>query len=214
MKCAGLLLGVVSVLPRPGVTQQVGAAAGYVSMPGRIGNAQSDHGLAARGGLYLGSGKLIGVGLELGYARLNQIFTEFSDPNCLLPGGGTGTCSFKSWYRDAGFSGSVIPRLQTRIGNAMPYVLAGLGVLSVREHSRSEVRDAAGNRLTNFEFDGSSSDGALLGHLGVGVVVWPGQGQLGITVEGRTDLMIHNYSGGLQLDRSPSIAVGVRWGRR
>jgi len=195
-------------------SQQIGAAAGYVSMPGRIGDSRSDHGVAGRAGLYLGARSLIGVGFEIEYDRLNQIFSEFAEPNCVLPGGGTGACFFQTWNRDVGLSASVIPRLQTRVGKALPYVLAGLGVLSVREYSRTEARDAAGNRLPNFEFDGSSTDGALLGHLGAGVALWPGQGRLAILIEGRTSLVLHNYSGGMQLDRSPSLVVGARWGSR
>lgn len=208
-----LLLAGANALPsESALSQQVGLAAGYVRMPGRIGEFNSDHGFAARLGVYLGESSLIGVGFEVGYDRLNEVFHQSSDPNCLLPGGGAGTCTFQSWNRDMGLSASVIARLQARVGKTRPYMLAGIGVLSVREYSRSEVRDANGNRLPNFEFDGSSTDGAGLGHLGAGIVVSPGQGRPALTLEGRTTMLLHNYSGGMQFDVSPSIVVGVRMG--
>lgn len=204
--CAAALLPA-----RPAESQQVGVAAGYVRMPGRIGDSRSDHGLASRLGVYLGASSLIGVGFEIGFDRLNQDFSESSSPACLLPGGGTGPCFFKSWTRDLGLSISAIAKLQTRVGRTTPYVLAGLGVMKVRTQQRSEARDENGNRLPNFEFDGSFGDGALLGHLGAGIALTPGQGRLALTLEGRTSMLIHNYSGGIQSDVSPSIVIGVRW---
>lgn len=206
-----LLSGAVLLAARAAESQQVGVAAGYVRMPGRIGDSRSDHGFASRLGVYLGARSLIGFGFEMGFDRLNEDFSESSNPSCLLPVGGTGPCFLTNWTRDVGLSISAIAKLQTRVGKTTPYVLAGLGALRVRTHQRSEARDGNGNRLPNFEFDGSFGDGALLGHLGAGVAVTPGQGRLAVALEGRTSVVIYNYSGGLQSDVSPSIVIGLRW---
>ena len=203
---AGGLIGAAA----PARAQQFGVTAGYVKMSGRIGDSRSDQGIAARLGLHLGVRRLIGLRFEVGVDRLNEYFSE-GNSSCLLPGGGTGTCFFKNWTRDVGLSANAIATIQARTGKATPYVLAGLGILSVRTHGRAEARDSAGNRLSNFEFDGTSTDGALLGHLGVGVAISPWQSRLALTLEGRATAVLHNYSGGPYLDTSPSIVAGVRW---
>jgi len=210
-RVAMLLAGLIMLAAVPAESQQIGVTAGYVKMPGRIGDTRSDQGIAARLGLHLGVRRLIGLRFEVGVDRLNEHFSETSNPSCLLPGGGTGACFFRSWTRDLGLSANAIATIQARTGKATPYVLAGLGVLSVRTHQRAEARDIDGNRLPNFEFDGTTTDGALLGHLGAGVAISPGQGRLALTLEGRATAVLHDYSGGLFLDTSPSIVVGVRW---
>ena len=205
-----LLAGALLLAAPPAQSQQFGVTAGYVKMSGRIGDSRSDHGIAARLGLHLGVRRLIGLRFEVGVDRLNEHFSE-GNSSCILPGGGTGSCFFKNWNRDLGLSANAIATIQARTGKATPYVLAGLGVLSVRTHGRTEARDSDGNRLSNFEFDGTTTDGALLGHLGVGVAISPWQSRLALMLEGRATAVLHNYSGGLVLDSSPSLVAGVRW---
>jgi hypothetical protein len=211
MSITALLAGAVLLAAVPAESQQLGVTAGYVRMPGPIGDSRSDHGIAARLGMHLGARRLIGLRFEVGVDRLNEDFSESSNPSCVLPGGGTGACFFRSWTRDVGFSANALATIQARTGKAAPYLLVGLGGLSVRTHQRVEARDAGGNRLPNFEFDGSYTDGALLGHLGGGVAISPGRGRLALTLEGRATAVLHNYSGGFAMDTSPSIVVGVRW---
>ncbi len=192
--------------------QRTSVAAGYTRMPGRLGDSQSDHGLAVRVGVDLLGRNHFTWGLEGGVDRLNEIRRQ-GQSVCILPGGSTGTCTFHQRNRDTGWSLGTFLRFTARPGRSGPYALAGLGVLTVRDRTWNEARDSTGTLLPNFSVNGTSSDGALQGHLGAGFVIQPAGSRIGIGFEGRATALLHNYSGGLQWDTSPTFLVVVRVGR-
>ena len=201
-----LLSLTVAALP----AQEITAAAGYVSTKGRIGDSRSTHGPAVRLGVNFPSGSHLVFGLEGGLDFLNEArFT--SQSSCVLPGGGTGTCHFDTRNTDVGRSLAGLVRFGLPGSRVSPYILLGLGILSTRTHSVSRVTDQGGNELDNFSGDFHSHDDAIQGPFGAGVVLGPRDARLRVVIEGRGTALLHNYSGGLQLDVSPSATVGVRW---
>lgn len=77
-----------------------------------------------------------------------------------------------------------------------PLALAGPGVLTVRDRIWNEARDSTGTLLNNFSVNGTSSDGALQGHLGAGFSIQPVDSPIGLGLEGRATALLHNYSSG------------------
>ncbi len=181
-------------------------------MPGRIGDSQSDHGLAVRVGVDLIGRNRLTWRLEGGVDRLNEVRRQ-GQSACILPGGSTGTCYFKQRNRDTGWSFGTFLRFGVRPGGSGPYALAGLGVLTVRDRIRNEARDSTGTVLTNFSANGTSSDGALQGHLGAGFSIQPTGSRIGIGLEARSTGLLHFYSGGPQWNWSPTLLMVVRIGR-
>lgn len=203
-----LLLALCSstrVLP----AQQLSLGAGYTKMEGRIGDAQSDHGMIVRLGVDLVSRAHLTWGLEGAMERLNEIHRQ-STTDCILPGGGTGPCHFDSRSRDTGWSLGTTLRVAPGAGPVRPYALVGVGFLTVREQERQQVTDDAGNILPNFTFDGSYNDQALQGHLGAGITARPANWPVALYAEGRMTRLIHNYSGGIVGNWNPTIVVGIR----
>jgi hypothetical protein len=205
----GTLAGVAVAGGGPVIAQEATVAVGYTKMPGRLGGLFSDHGPSLRLGADLFGGSAVRFGAELGLDRLNQDRREFTQ-TCFLPSGGTGTCHFETLSRDLAISVSALLRLEVPTGTIRPFGVVGLGFLHVREHSRSIVTDSAGNHLTNFEFEGSSADDALQGHLGSGLAIHPRGWRIGIVVEGRLSYLIYGYSGGLVSGWMRSALAGVR----
>ncbi len=192
--------------------QRISVAAGYTRMPGQLGNSQSDHGPAVRVGIDLLGQRRLTWRLEGGVDRLNEVRRQ-SQSVCILPGGSTGTCSFDQRNRDTGWSLGTFLRFTARPDRSGPYALAGLGVLTVRDRVWNEARDSTGTLLPNFSVNGTSSDGALQGHLGAGFAIHPPGSKIGIGLEGRATALLHNYSGGLQWNWSPTVLMVVRVGR-
>ena len=91
-----------------------------------------------------------------------------------------------------------------------PYVLVGLGFLSVRARSRSTATDSTGAHLTNFEFDGTRSEGVYVAPLGGGVLFRPAGSPIGVGIEARMTPMLYSYDGG-RIGVSPSLMLIVRW---
>jgi hypothetical protein len=191
--------------------QSIGLAAGYTKIPGRLGDTRSDHGLALRLGLDLTGGRRVRLALEAGYDRLNPLANRFRT-DCVLPGGGTGPCDFDRRVRDHGLSLSLLTRIRANRAAVTPYLLIGIGVLSVRTHEWQEVRDAAGTLLPNFSVDGTYTDGAAQGHLGGGLIIRGGRLPFDFTLEGRATGLLHNYSGGPATDLGPTFVLGIRRG--
>jgi hypothetical protein len=189
--------------------QRFSLGAGYTKMEGRIGDAQSDHGMIVRLGVDLVSRRHLTWSVEGGVERLNEIRRQ-STTDCFLPGGGTGPCHFDSRNRDTGWSLGTTLRLAPAQGAVRPYALVGLGYLTVREHARQLVTDDGGVTLPNFTFDGHYNDQALQGHLGAGVTARPASWPVALFAEGRMTRLIHNYSGGLVGNWNPTVVVGVR----
>jgi hypothetical protein len=123
-------------------------------------------------GVELNPGSTVRFGVEVGIDRLNEA-RQFTQITCFHPAGGTATCSFDARDRDIGWSLAAIARIGPKAGQVRPYLLAGLGALSVRDRSRVTVTDSTGARLTNFEFDGTTTDGAIAAPLGAGVLFRP-----------------------------------------
>ena len=88
----------------PGHAQQVGVAAGFARIPERIGADGSNHGVASRLGLYFGARRFVSFGFEVGVDRFNNEVRTGGPGQCLLPGGGTGDCFYRSENRDLGIS--------------------------------------------------------------------------------------------------------------
>lgn len=206
------LLGLALSLPLPAAAQRFGVAVGYSRMTGQIGSSQSDEGLAVRAGVDLNPGSVIRFGFEAGMERQNEARWT-SQSACVLPGGGQGTCHFDSRERDTGWSLAALLRAGPRSGTLRPYALAGVQFLTVRTHGRAVVTDGSGAHLPNFEYDATYGDDALGTPLGAGLLVRPRGSPIAVMLEGRTTVLLHNYSGGMQLDWSPSLVLGIRFGR-
>lgn len=204
------LLILTAALTTPAFAQRLGVSVGYSRMTGRIGSLDSNEGITLRAGAELNPGSTFRFGVEAGLDRLNEN-RRFSQSSCLHPAGGTATCYFNSRDRDSGWSLAALLRGGPNTGQVRPYVLAGLGVVSTRTRSSSTVTDSTGAHLPNFEFDGTSSDGALMAPLGGGVLFRPARSPIGVGIEARITPILHNYSGGPMLEWSPSLVLSVRW---
>jgi hypothetical protein len=207
-----LLLALATLASSTASAQRFGLSVGYSRIPGPIGDATSDEGIGVRAGFELNPRSILRFGFEAGIDRLNES-RRFSQTSCLHPAGGTATCSFDSRDRDTGLSIAAILRAGPNAGPVRPYALLGLEAMSVRTRGRQTVTDSTGAHLPNFEFDGTSTDGVLGAPLGLGVLFRPAGSPLGIGVEGRLTPMLHNYSGGMMIEWSPSLALAVRIGR-
>jgi hypothetical protein len=181
-----LALFALALTPVAGLAQAPRLTLGYTSMPGRLGEPQSDRGLAFR------------VGFDLTF-----------DETCALPTGGTGTCHFDETARDTGWSVGTLLRIHPFGGEARPYLLAGVGFLKIRTRRVVDAVDDSGNTLPNFTSDAIYGDQALQGHLGGGVEVRPPGLPVGVVLEGRFTGLLYGYSGGPQWNWNPSIVAGV-----
>ncbi len=211
-KTSIILLALLALLSSRASAQRLGVSVGYTHMPGPIGKRESNEGLAFRVGAELNPGSVVRFGFEAGIDRLNED-RRLSQTSCVHPAGGTATCVFDSRNRDVGWSLAAVLRAGPAAGQVRPYILAGLGAMSVRTRSRDVVTDSTGAHLTNFEFDGSSSDGALMAPLGAGVLFRPAGSPIGVGLEARVSPLFYSYSGGPWLSWSPSLALTVRFGR-
>jgi hypothetical protein len=189
--------------------QRLSVGAGVTRMPGRLGDTNSDHGAILRIGVDLKSGRHLSWSVEGSVERLNEQRRQFVE-QCIMPGGTIASCSFDGRTRDTGWSLGSTLRVAPWTGALRPYAVVGLGFLRIRERSRMKVVDDQGRVLDNFSSDGTFSDDALQGHLGVGVTArragWP----VAIMLEGRATRLLYNYSGGLYTDWNPTIVLGVR----
>lgn len=206
-----ILLALVTLAASTASAQRFGLSVGYTRIPGRIGDFNSNEGIGVRAGFELNPSSRFRFGFEAGVDRLNES-RRFSQSSCFHPSGGTATCNFDSRDRDTGLSLSAILRAGPNAGTVRPYALLGFQALSVRTRGRSVVTDSTGAHLTNFEFDGTSTDGVLGAPLGLGVLFRPAGSPISIGVEGRLTPMLHNYSGGMMIEWSPSLALTVRIG--
>jgi len=197
-------------LAAPAFAQRLGVSVGYSRMTGEIGSLNSNEGMTFRAGAELNPGSTIRFGVEAGMDRLNQN-RQFTQTTCVHPAGGTATCYFDSRDRDTGWSLALTARAGPRAGPVRPYILAGLGALSVRTRSRFTATDSTGAHLGNFEFDGTFSDGALPAPLGAGVLFRPAGSPIGVGIEARMTPLLYGYDGGPWLSWNPSVALTVRW---
>ena len=207
-----VLLALATLASSTASAQRFGLSVGYSRIPGRIGDANSNEGIGVRAGFELNPGSVGRFGVDAGVDRLNEN-RRFTQTSCFHPAGGTATCYFDSRDRDTGLSLAAILRAGPNAGTVRPYALVGLQAMSGRTRGRSVVTDSTGAHLPNFEFDGTSTDGVLGAPLGLGVLFRPAGSPLGIGVEGRLTPMLHNYSGGMMIEWSPSLALAVRLGR-
>lgn len=210
---AAIALGTLAIGPGALSAQRTSLAVGYAGIPGSLGDAQSDHGMAVRLGIDLAGARRLTWSLEGGLDRLNEVRRQGQN-TCFLPSGATGTCRFDSHNRDIGWSLGSVLRLHARPGQNGPYALAGIGYLAIRQHFLSEARDSTGSLLANFSTKGTTGDGALQGHLGAGWSVRPAGSVVSVRLEGRATLLLHNYSGGPQWNWSPAVLLGIRIGPR
>ena len=205
-----ILFALAALVSSTASAQRLGVSVGYSRMTGQLGNLDSNEGIAVRVGAELNPRSLFRLGVEAGMERLNEN-RRFIQTSCLHPAGGTATCYFNSRDRDTGWSLAAILRAGPTAGRVRPYVLAGLGILSVRTRSSNVATDSTGAHLTNFEFEGTSSDGAFIVPLGAGVLFRPGGSPIGVGIEARVTPLFHSYSGGPTINWSPSLALTVRW---
>jgi hypothetical protein len=204
------LILLTTALSTPALAQRLGVSVGHSRITGRIGSLDSNEGTSLRVGAELNPGSLFRVGFEAGMDRLNE-HRRFLQTTCFHPAGGTATCSSNSRDRDTGWSFALTLRAGPNAGRVRPYILAGLGVLSTRTRTSSVATDSTGAHLTNFEFEGTSSDGAFMAPLGGGVLFRPAGSPVGIGIEARLTPLLHNYSGGMMIEWSPSLALTMRW---
>ena len=200
------LLGFLAAAPL--AAQEFSAGVGYASVTGRIGDVNSTHGPALRLGVNFPSGSHVIFGIEGGLDFFDEA-RYTATQSCLLPGGGTDQCFFDSRYRDRGRSLTGQIRFVLPGERVSPYLLLGLGILSTRTHTKSSATDSQGNDLPNFAIDGHSNDDAIQGPIGAGLVIGARGTRIRIVVEGRATPLLHNYSGGMQLDVGKSATVGV-----
>lgn len=189
--------------------QRLSISGGYSSMPGRIGSRESDRGPLLRVGVDLRTASRLSWTIEGQMERHNES-RRTSTSTCVLPGGGNGNCHFTSSDRDNTWSLGSVLRYEVASGAVRPYALAGVGMLWVRTKGSTVAVDDAGTVLTNFSYDGSSTDGAAQLHLGGGVSVRPEGFPVTVLVEARATRLLYNYSGGLQWGWNPTIVVGIR----
>ena len=192
----------------PAAAQELSAAVGYVRVTGKLGEQNSTHGPALRLGISFPSGSHVIFSLEGGLDFLDEARYTASQ-TCVLPGGGTGQCFLDTRNRDVGRSLTGQVRFVLPGERASPYLLLGLGILSTRTREKSVVTDAQGNVLSNFSFAGHHNDDAIQGPIGAGVAFGARGARIRIVLEGRATPLLHNYSGGMQLDVSPSGTMGV-----
>lgn len=207
---ASLLFVALVASAAPLGAQRFSVAAGYTHMPGRLGDPASERGGIVRVGVALRSGRRFSWSVEGSVERLNEERRQFVQ-QCFLPSGAIGACSFDSRSRDTGWSVGTTLRVAPWDGTVRPYALVGLGLLRVREHTRTLAVDEQGNTLENFTYDGTSTYSALQGHLGVGLASRPARWPVALFLEGRASQLIYSYSGGLYADWNPTLVVGVRW---
>ena len=207
-----ILLALATLACSTASAQRLGLSVGYSRIPGRIGDANSNEGIGIRAGFELNPRSVLRFGFEAGFDRLNES-RRFTQTSCFHPAGGTATCYFDSRDRDTGLSLAAILRAGPNAGTVRPYALLGLEAMSVRTRGRQIVTDSTGAHLTNFEFDGTTTDGVLGAPLGLGVLFRPAGSPLGIGVEGRLTPMLHNYSGGMMIEWGKSLALTVQIGR-
>lgn len=207
-----ILLALATLASSSASAQRLGVSVGYSRMTGQIGNLDSSEGISVRVGAELNPGSTVRFGVEVGMDRLNEN-RRFTQTTCFHPAGGTATCYFNSRDRDTGWSLAATARVGPKQGQVRPYLLVGLGALSVRTRSSATATDSTGAHLTNFEFEGTHSDGAIMAPLGAGVLFRPAGSPIGVGLEGRLTPMLHNYSGGMMIEWSPSLALTVRFGR-
>jgi hypothetical protein len=205
-----VLLILTASLSTPAFAQRLGVSVGYSRVTGRIGSLDSNEGIAVRVGAELNPRSIVRFGVEAGMDRLND-HRRFAQTTCFHPAGGMATCYFNSRERDTGWSLAALLRAGPNAGQIRPYVLAGLGVLSTRTRSSATVTDSTGAHLPNFEFAGTSSDGALMAPLGGGVLFRPAGSPIAVGIEARITPILHNYSGGPMIEWSPSLVLSVRW---
>ena len=203
---ASLLATLAAAVPL--AAQEISAGLGYASVTGRIGDPNSTNGPAIRLGVNFPSGSHIVFGIEGGLDFFDEV-RYTATQSCLLPGGGTDQCFFDSRYRDRGRSLTGQVRFVLPGERVSPYLMLGLGILSTRTHTKSRATDSQGNELPNFATDGHSNDDAIQGPLGAGIVIGARSARIRIVVEGRATPLLHNYSGGMQLDVGKSATVGV-----
>jgi hypothetical protein len=208
-KTHSILLALALVSSRASA-QRLGVSVGYSRMTGEIGSLDSNEGVALRVGAELNPRSIVRFGVEAGMDRLNETH-QFTQITCLHPAGGTATCYSNSRDRDTGWSLALTLWAGPKAGQVRPYILAGLGVLSVRTRSRSETTDSTGAHLTNFEFDGTRSDGAITAPLGAGVLFQPAGSPVGVGIEARMTPLLYSYDGGPWLSWNPSLVLSVRW---
>jgi hypothetical protein len=204
------LIVLTATLTAPGFAQRLGVSVGYSRMTGQVGNPDSNEGIALRAGAELNPGSTVRFGVEAGMDRLNES-RRSGQTTCVHPAGGTATCYFNSRDRDTGGSFALTLRAGPKAGQVRPYILAGLGVLSVRTRSRFTATDSTGAHLTNFEFDGTQSDGALAAPLGAGVLFRPAGSAVGVGIEARMTPLLNGYDGGPGFTWNPSVVLSVRW---
>ena len=199
-------------LTAPAFAQRIGVSVGYSRMTGHLGHQSSNEGIGVRAGAELNPGSTVRFGVEVGIDRLNEA-RQFTQVSCFHPAGGTATCFFDARDRDIGWSLAATARIGPKAGQVRPYLLAGLGALSVRDRSRVTVTDSTVAHLTNFEFDGTTTDGAIAAPLGAGVLFRPAGSSIGIGIEARVTPLLNGYDGGPTIHWSPSLALTVRFGR-
>ncbi|MEO8224466.1 MAG: outer membrane beta-barrel protein [Gammaproteobacteria bacterium] len=205
------LIVLAAALPSAAAAQRLGVSVGYTRIPGRIGGFESNEGIAARVGFEFNPRSIARFGFEAGWERLNES-RRLSQTVCIHPAGGTATCNTDSRQRDTGLSLAAILRAGPNGGTVRPYGLLGLEAMQVRTHDRDMTTDSTGAHLRNFEIDGVHTEGAFGVPLGAGVLFRSAGSPFAIQAEARLTPLIHNYSGGLMLDWSPSLTVGVRLG--
>lgn len=206
-----ILLALAALAPSGAAAQRLGVSVGYSRMTGEIGSLESNEGVSFRIGAELNPRSTVRFGVEGGIDRLNQN-RQFTQTSCIHPAGGTATCYFTGRERDTGWSLALTARGGPKAGPVRPYILAGLGILSVRTRSTSEVVDSTGAHLDNFEFDGTFSDFALTAPLGAGVLFRPAGSPVGVGLEARMTPMLAGYDGAPLITWNPSVALMVRFG--
>ena len=201
-----LLLAAVAATPA--AAQEFSAAVGYTSAKGQLGEGNSTHGPTVRLGVNFRSGSQFIFSFEGGLDFLDEARYSGSQ-TCVLPGGGSGPCFYDTRNRDLGRSLTGQVRFVFPGERISPYLMLGLGILSTRTHTKGKVTDTQGNELSNFSIDAHSNDDAIQGPFGAGVAIGAPSARFRIVLEGRATPLLHNYSGGIQLDVSPSGTVGV-----
>lgn len=200
VRAVTLVVALLSVVSPVGVVAQhrswlINLTGGYShGIGGDFGGSGSVSGTA---GAFRPVGRIVDVGMELGYHGLGTNTTRLRD----LYGPGS---TYREDFTRRAWQATVAVRLRPARSASRPYVIAGAGAYLVGFRDIIEVRDAAGQPLPQYQFRQSDSELHPGVNLGLGVDRLVAIGRLGLGVHARWHGVIAGGVGDFF-----SIGVGV-----
>jgi hypothetical protein len=145
------------------------------------------------------------LGLELAYQGLGTETTVIENFNN-EPGAVLREDFRRSWLRVAGLA-----RLDLGSKAVRPFLVAGVGAYDGRFHDRIEVRNANGERVPFYDFEGSGSDVKPGLTAGLGLELARLRGGLGLGLEARWHGILDIGEDGLVTADFLSLGLALTW---